>query len=297
MIKKTLPEKIFYCFNVLLLLSLCATIILPYIHVLMVALNDTAAVSFHGLLLWPRQFTLVNFQTLLNDDSIIRAFTVTLMRIGGTLALVISLNFMAAYALTRKGLPHRKKIVMFFFIPQYISGGLIPTYILFSALGLLNNFWVYILPAGFSFYYFILLRTYLGTIPDSLEESARIDGASEMMIMLRIYLPLSLPMIATMALMITVGVWNDWATTLFFFRGNRWNTLAYELYRVLQEQARLQELIREAVRLGQVTLAAATTTEGLRNAQIIISTLPIIMVYPFLQKYFIKGLLIGGVKE
>jgi len=297
MIKRTLPEKVFYCFNVLLMLALCATIILPYIHVFMVALNDTASVSFHGLLLWPRKFTIVNFQTLLNDDTILRALMVTIARIAGTLAIVTSLNFMAAYALTRKNLPYKKIIVMFFFIPSYISGGLIPTYILFSSLGLLNSFWLYILPAGFSFYYFILLRTYLGTIPDSLEESARIDGASEMVIMTRIYLPLSLPMIATMCLMTTVGVWNDWATTLFFFNTNRWNTLAYELYRVLQEQARLQELIREAVRQGQVALSAATTTEGLRNAQIIISTLPIIMVYPFLQKYFIKGLLIGGVKE
>ena len=137
----------------------------------------------------------------------------------------------------------------------------------------------------------------MGTIPDSLDESARLDGASEFKIMLKIYLPLCMPMIATLSLLITVAGWNDWTTTLYYMSNYKWSTLAFELYRVLQEHSRIMDLIEEARKRGQEIQMAATTTEGIRNAQIIITTLPIITVYPFLQKYFIKGLLIGGVKE
>jgi putative aldouronate transport system permease protein len=298
-VKKTAGEHIFDIFNILFLFALSATILLPYIHVLMMALNDNATTTVSGLLLWPKSFTLVNFQTLFGNDSILRALFITVMRIALVLILQISINFMAAYALTRKKLPYKKVITFIFFIPFFISAGLIPLYILYAWLGLLNNFWIYVLPAGFSFYYFILLRTYLGTISDSLEESARIDGAGEFTIMTRIYFSLSKPMIATLVLLITVATWNDWTTNLYFMTNDRINTISYELYRVLMEQARLQALIQEAVRQGQVTLGGmgSTTTQGVRNAQIIVVSLPIIMIYPFLQRYFIKGLMIGGVKE
>ncbi|MCL2703578.1 MAG: carbohydrate ABC transporter permease [Defluviitaleaceae bacterium] len=298
-ISKSISERIFDSFNILFLLILCAVIIFPYIHVLMVSLNDNATSTVTGLMLWPSAFTLVNYQTLFGNDSIMRALFITVSRIVLVLIYQISLNFMAAYALTRKDLPYKKTIVMFFFIPFFISSGLIPRFILYSSLGLLNNFMVYVLPAGFIFYYFILLRTYLGTIPDSLEESARMDGAGEFKIMTRIYLPLCKPMIATLALLITVETWNNWTDNLYFMTHDRLNTISYELYRVLMERARLQALIQEAIRQGQVTLAGmgATTTQGVRNAQIIVVSLPIIMIYPFLQRYFIKGLMIGGVKE
>lgn len=284
---------------IVFLVLFCATIILPYLHVLMVSLNDNATTTVTGLMLWPQSFTLSNYVTLFNNDSILRALLITIARIALTLIYQGAINFMAAYALTRKGLPFKRGIVMFFFIPFFISSGLIPLYILYANLGLLNNFWVYVLPAGFSFYYFILLRTYMGTIPDSIEESARIDGAGELRILLSIYLPLSLPMLATLALLITVATWNDWTTNLYFMSNDNWNTISYELYRVLMERARLQGLIQEAARQGQVALGGmgATTTQGVRNAQIIVVTLPIILIYPFLQKYFIKGLMIGGVKE
>ena len=294
---KSLGEKIFYFFNVTLLSILCISILYPYLYVLSVSFNDSSKSVNSGLMLWPKVFTIINYKILLSDSSILHALFVTLARILLSLALQLTIAFTSSYALTRKGLPYKKTIVMFFFIPSYISGGLIPGYILFSWLHLLNNFWVYVLPVSFSFYFFILLRTYMTTIPDSLEESARIDGASDFRIMMQIFFPLCLPMIVTLSLLIIVSCWNDWTTTLYYMSNDKWNTLAFELYRILQQQARLAALIQEAVKHGQVSLSASTSSEGLRNAQIIITTIPIIAVYPFLQKYFIKGLLIGGVKE
>lgn len=297
MVKRTPTEKVFYVFNVLLMLLMCFVILYPYANVAAISLNDGSKAVPSGLMLLPKALTFSNYGALLGNESIWRSLLVTLGRILLGVLLHIVICFVTAYGLTRKKLPFRKTLTMFFFIPSYISGGLIPVYILYAKLGLLNNPLVYILPGAFSFFNYILFRTYIGTIPESLEESAKIDGAGEIHIMLRIYLPLCVPIIATISLFGVVNHWNDWTTTLYFMSNNKWNTLAFELYRVLSEQSRLFALLQQAVMEGKIPQQTPATSEGLRNAQIIISTVPILAVYPFLQKYFIKGLLIGGVKE
>ena len=295
--RRTRGERIFNVFNIIFMLMLCIVILFPYVNVLAVSLNDSTKAVPSGLMLVPKVFSLANYSALLSNDSIWRALFVTIGRIAVGVCLQLLVTFFCAYGMTRKQLPYRRAISLFLFIPSYISGGLIPLYILYVKIGLLNNPLVYVLPTAFSFFNFILCRTYISSIPDSLDESARLDGAGEMTVMLRIYLPLSLPIIATIALFNIVGHWNDWTTTLYFMTNNKWNTLAFELQRVLNEQSRLTALLQEAIKNGQIAIQSPSTSEGLRNAQIIVTSLPIILIYPFLQKYFIKGMLIGGVKE
>jgi putative aldouronate transport system permease protein len=227
----------------------------------------------------------------------IRAVFVSLGRLAVGVPYGVFLAFISSYALSKKYLPGRRAIIFLLLIPSYIGGGLIPTYILFAGIGLLNNPLVYVLPTGFGFFGFILLRTYMHTVPDSLEESARLDGAGDYAIMWKIYFPLCTPIIATLVLFSCVGHWNDWTTTLYFLTNNRWNTLAYELQRVLMEQDRIAKLMQEAIMNGQIPRSSTGTSQGVKNAQIILTTLPIIAAYPFLQKYFIQGMLVGGVKE
>ena len=294
---KTIGWKIFNIVNIAFMIAFCVIVIYPYLNVLAIALNDNNNTTGGGLMLWPRKFTTANFAALLSDKGIIRSAAVTVGRLLLGVPYAVAISFITAYALTKKYLPGRRAIIFILLIPNYISAGLIPTYILYANINLLNNPLVYILPTGFGFFGFILMRTYMYTIPDSLEESAKLDGAGDYRIMTRIYLPLCAPIMATLILFSAVGHWNDWVTTLYFITNSSWNTLAYELRRILSEQERMSRLIQYAIQQGQVPRQSPGTTAGVRNAQIIVTTLPIIMVYPFCQKYFIQGMLVGGVKE
>ena len=296
-VNSTRGWKVFNVFNMLFMILFSVIILYPYLNVLAVSLNDNVKSLNIGLMLWPRSFTLMNFRALLSDKGIIRAVFVTIGRLGIGVPYGVFIVFITSYALSKKYLPGRRIIIFLFLIPTYIPAGLIPTYINFARLGLLNNPLVYILPAGFSLFLFVLLRTYMLGLPDSLEESAKIDGAGDYTIMTKIYMPLCMPIIATLVLFSLVGHWNDWVTTLYFLPNNRWNTLSYELRRVLMEQDRIAKLVQDAIMRGQVAQRSPGTTQGVKNAQIILTTLPIVLVYPFLQKYFIQGMLVGGVKE
>ena len=279
------------------MICFCIIILYPYLNVLAVALNNNAISTYSGLMLIPKIPTLMNFRALFSDNNILRSILVTVFRIIIGVSLSITVEFSASYALSRKRLLGKRSLSLFFLIPTYISGGLIPLYILYSKVHLMNNPLVYVLPGAFMFFDFILFRTFMGTIPDSLEESAKLDGANALVIMTKIYFPLCAPIIATIVLYQAVAHWNDWTTTLYFINSQKWNTLQFELQRTLREQSRLSQLVQTAIMEGQMPVQTPYTSTGVRNAQIIISTLPIIMIYPFLQKYFIKGMLIGGVKE
>ena len=291
--------RIFSLFNILFMLFVCVVVLFPYVNVLAIAFNDNTQTAFTGLMLFPQVPTFSNFQVLLSDAAMWRAAGNTIMRIVFGVSLTLFVNFTASYALSKNYLPGRKWLIFVLLIPTFISAGLIPTYILYANIGLLNSFWVYVLPTGFWFFGFILLRTYLYTIPDSLEESAKLDGANDLYIMWRVYLPLCKPILATLILFGVINHWNDWVTTLYFITNLReHSTLAFELRRVLVEQDRMARLVQEAIMQGIVPVfATGGTSEGIRNAQIIVTTLPIILVYPFLQKYFIQGMLVGSIKE
>ena len=296
--KTSAGYKIFTFFNVAFMLFICVAVLFPYVNVLAVSLNDNGKMAHTGLMLLPRTFTLTNYRALLSDSAIIHSAGITLLRLLVGVPLTIFINFTGSYALSKAYLPGRRGLSFLLMVPSYISAGLIPTYVLYANLHMLNSFWVYVLPVGFWFFGYILIRTNLLTIPDSLEESAKLDGANDLVIMAKIYLPLSVPILAALVLFTAVSHWNDWTSTLYFVTNyKKLSTLAFELQRVLREQDRMAKLVQEAIKNGLIPQATGTrTSEGLRNAQIVITTLPIILVYPFLQKYFIQGMMVGSVK-
>ena len=179
---------------------------------------------------------------------------------------------------------------------MFITGGIIANYLLYSKIGMINSFWVYILPTSFSFYNMVIMRTYIVTIPESLKESSRIDGASEFRILVQIIMPLSKPIIATIALWIAVYHWNDYSTTLYYITQSKLFTVQYNLMQMVKDGEKIAELVQKSAETGG-EVKVTTTPEALKAAQIMVTTLPIVCVYPFLQKYFVKGVMIGSVKE
>lgn len=291
---------VFKIFNYLIMFLVIVVTLFPYLNVLAKALNDGQDTMRGGIGIWPREFTLENFKILLSDESMYLATVVTVGRlIAGTLMSLL-VQFMAAYALSRK-VKGSRVINIYYMIPMFIGGGLIPQYILFSNLKLLDNFWVYVLPFLFSFYNTTIIRSYIETsISNSIIEAAQIDGIGEWKLFLRIIIPLSMPILATVALWEMVFHWNDWTGTLYYIDNSNLHTLQYKLMQAVKETERMTALIQEAVQSGEnvdeMVNSLKVTTESLTAAQVIVVTIPIIMVYPFLQKYFTKGITLGAVK-
>ena len=290
--------KTFKIFNILFISLMFVVIIFPYLNVLARAFNEGSDTSLGGITIYPRVPTLRNFSLLINNDSVIGAAIISISRVVLGTLFALAVQFSAAYTLTKKRLLGRNFILILLTIPMFFSGGLIPQYILYSRMHLLNSFLIYILPFGFSFFNMIVIRTFLYTIPASLEESAKLDGANEVTIFIKVIIPLSLPIVATISLWMAVFHWNDWVTTLYFVTNSRMHTLQFILMQMIQESDRLARLIQEDLKKGAVVNQSQyITPDAVRSAQVIITTLPIILVYPFLQKYFIKGVMIGSIKE
>lgn len=252
-----------------------------------------------GIGLWPRKWTWDNFNVVLGDPGTWSGLKITALRVVLGSLLSIFVIYAAAYVLLRKGLRFRKFIVTFLTLPMFISGGLISNYIIYAKLGIYNTFLVYILPGAFSFFNMVVIRTYLAGIPEALRESARIDGASEFVILLKIMLPLSMPIVATVLLWCAVAHWNDWTTTLYYILDSSLFTLQYNLQLAFKEAETVQNMIADAIATGRPLgdISTDISGESIQAAQIIVSTLPIVVVYPFLQRYFIHGVMIGSVKE
>ncbi|MBP3360832.1 MAG: carbohydrate ABC transporter permease [Clostridia bacterium] len=295
---KSVSYRIFLAFDYILLISLTLIFLFPYLNIMAKAFNDSADTALGGLTFYPRSFTFQNIKTILGDKSIVNSAFISVARVViGTLVAII-VQFLSAYALSVQDLKGRRAVLFFMMIPMFFTGGLIPQFILYSKIKIINTFWVYILPYSFSFYNMVIIRTYIKSLPQSLLEAARLDGAGEFRILVRIIIPLSMPVIATVVLWLMVGYWNDWSTTLYFVTKKRLFTLQYLLMQVINESERVQSLIQQAIEQGlSGNVKIQTTPESLKSAQVIVTTLPILCVYPFLQKYFIKGVMIGSVKE
>lgn len=292
---------IFQVFNFLFMIGIILISLVPYLNVLAKALNDGNDTLRGGITIIPRVFTLENFSVLLNDSSLVLAVGVTVAKVALQTVGSIIVQFMAAYALSRPNLWGLKAVNVFFLVTMYISGGLIPNYILFSKLGLLNNFWVYVLPCLWSYYNVIIIRSYIqSNIPDSVIEAAQIDGAQEGTLFVKIVMPLCKPILATIVLWVAVASWNEWTFTLYYITNPDLHTLQYKLMQTLKESERLTALMQEAAQKGEDVEALAkqmkATPESIQSAQVILVTLPIICAYPFLQKYFVKGVTLGSVK-
>lgn len=295
--KRNIWEKTFNVINIVFMIFLCIVTLYPYLNQLAISLNDGMDTMKGGLTIFPRQFTLENYRTVFGNSDFGGAVGISLTRVILQTLLSLAVTFMCAYGLSRSRLPYKRGITLFLMIPSYISAGVIPIYMLYRYLGLINNYLVYILPTAFIFYNMIILRSFLQELPGSIEESAKIDGANDIQIMYKIILPLSMPVLATVTLWVAVSAWNDWTTTLMYVTDKDLYPLQYLMMRLIKQSEIAQQMALQASMNKGSSVKAMTTSESVTAATLIVTTLPIIMVYPFLQKYFIKGVVLGAVKE
>lgn len=294
---RTTGEKAFDAVNVFFMLLLTVTWLYPFLYVLAISLNEATDSNLGGIYLLPRKFSLASYQIVFMSENLVRAFFVSVARTGiGTVAAVLC-SSMFAYTFTRPDYMIYKFQKVFFFTAMFLGvGALIPRYMLFRSLGLLNNFAVYILPLMLNLWYVILFRTFFVQLPDGLEEAAYMDGASELTVYFRILLPLAIPMVATVALFAAVQQWNMWQDTLFFANTENLKTLQFRMMEIMLRAESNQMLMQASRSLGRQVAGRETDPRSIRMAITIITTVPIVMVYPFLQKYFIKGMLVGSMK-
>jgi multiple sugar transport system permease protein/putative aldouronate transport system permease protein len=269
----------------------------PFWYLLIYTLSDPVQ-AVYGVRLWPRGFSLYNIQKVLKLQGIGRSMGNSILRtVSGTILTVVSCSFLG-YVFTKEEMPARKAIYRGLIITMYISGGLIPTYLIMRAYGLTNNFFVYILPAAVSAYNVILIKTFIEQLPASLEEAAMIDGAGYFTTYTRVIFPLCVPIIATIAIFASVGQWNSWFDNhIYNTNSKELMTLQYQLYKFLNESQRLADMLRQG-NLSDVesALTKQLTPKGVRVTTTLFAALPIFLVYPFMQRYFIKGIMIGAVK-
>lgn len=293
--KSSKAFRIFNVINICIIVILCILTIYPFLNQFAIALNQGSDTNLGGITIYPRKFTLENFKTVFGDNKIYSAAIISVTRTVLSVILALFITFSAAYALTRRDLAGRKIITWILCIPMYISAGLIPTYFLLKSLGLINHYLVYILPGAFSFYNMVIIRSFVQEIPESLEESALLDGANEFKIMMKIIIPLSKPVLATVALWVAVANWNDWTTTLMYVTNSKLYTLQYLTMKIIKQGEVLKQAALEQA-MGNYETTSQTTEESVKAAVLMVTTLPIIIVYPFLQKYFVKGVTLGAVK-
>ena len=296
--KKSMSERIGDIIINLFMVFMCVIMIYPYLNQLAISLNDGTDTMMGGITVYPRVWTWSNFHTIFANNSILQSTLVTVITVIGSTILTLIVGTGAAYAIKKKDLPFRDQIIWFLMIPSYISAGVIPVFILFRYLHLMNNILVYILPSAFTFYNVIIIRTFLNGLPVALEEAAYLEGANEMQILARIILPLCMPVLATVALWTMVNSWYDWTTTLYYVNEPSLFKLQYVIMQIIKQSEVVQKMANEAALTGTGgAFKARPTSESVKAAAIIFSTLPIICTYPFLQKYFVKGVTIGAVKD
>jgi putative aldouronate transport system permease protein len=289
--KEDLDSRIFNTINIILLCICTVIIVVPLWNVVISSLSSGKALAEGGFIFWSPEFSLENYRAVLKDETIGLAFLVSLAK---TFIGVITHVFFCAmigYGLSKKYIRGRKLYVAMGVITMFFSGGMIPTYLLIKSLGLLNSFWVYIIPALFSYYDVVILMNFFRNVPDSLEESAKIDGAGDWRIFLKIFIPLSMPAMATIALFNGVGQWNDFMTTKLYITDQGLYPLQMKLYEII-----VQSQTQSMQNVGGSAIIE-TTTKGVQLATIVITTLPIVVMYPILQRYFISGMMMGAVKE
>lgn len=276
---------------VIVVFSVCCLI--PMLLVVMVSFTDEAAITKYGYQLFPSKLSLDAYQAMFrNGDALIRSYGVSIaITAFGTIGGVI-ITGMAGYALANRGLYGRNFLSFYFFFTMMFSGGLVPWYIICGKLGLQNNIYALIVPnLLFNCFNMFLVRNFMAQLPVALKESAKIDGANEYRIAFQIYFPLAMPVLATIALFISVAYWNDWWNAIMLVDNDKLFPLQYYLFKLQSDLSMLEQLQNMGVRS-----AAKPPTESVKMATVAVTVGPIILFYPYLQRYFVKGLIIGSVK-
>ncbi len=291
-IRKSTGEKTFEFFNACFMVLVCFVTVYPFINTLAISFNEGMDALRGRIYFFPRKFTLQNYETVFSEKEIINGYFITVSR---TILGIISTVFFTgilAYGLSKKNLVGRSIYLKLCVVGMIFNAGLIPTYMLYKELGLLNNFLVYIIPSCVNIWYMILMKTYFEQLPQEIEESAMLDGCSTMKIFLRIVIPMSAPIIATICIFTGVYHWNSWFDAYVFIHDNKLHPIQAYLYRAITlaqtaTQDPSQAQLLERIKINVVTVQAAT---------VIITTVPIVFIYSLFQKHFIKGVMIGALK-
>ena len=268
----------------------------PFWQIFVLSINDAGDSLRGGLLLWPRHLNLSSYKAVFQNEEILSSLGVTVARTVIGVPLTVFCVAMLAYVLSKQELVHRRAINFFFVFTMYFSGGLIPTYMVIKALGLIDNFFVFIFPGMINIYWMILVRTYLEGLPKELFEAASSEGAGEFTIFLKVVLPLSMPVLATILLFSAISHWNAWYDSYIYTYKPQLKTLQAVLVKILN-QYQTGAMVSQAQQMANEAKKMPVSSESIRMTVTMVATLPIILVYPFLQKYFIKGMLIGAVKD
>lgn len=287
---KIKENRVFNAFNILLMSVLTLFIAYPMWNLVVSTFSSAQYLAEGSITFYPKGFTLENYQAVLRDASLAKAFGVSVVK--SLLGIVTHVSFcaMVAFGMSKKELAGRKIYTALGIVTMFFSGGMVPTFLLYRELGLLNSFAVYIIPAMFSYFDMVIMMNFFRDLPPSLEESALIDGAGVWKVFLQIVIPLSVPVIATIALFTGVGQWNDFMTARMFVSNKELHPLQMKLFEII---------VRSQVSAMTNPAAGAVeqvTTRSIQLATIVLTTLPIVMIYPFVQKYFVKGMTLGAVK-
>ncbi len=295
--KKKMKDRIVDGFITFILLLIVIVTIYPFLNVLAISFNDANDTIKGGVHIFPRVFTLRNYEEVFKDPILITAFINSVIRtiLGSGLGVISTM--MVSYVISRRDFFARKVVANLFAITMYISGGMIPEFLLIKELGMLNSFTVYILPGIIGVYYIYIVRSFIDGLPVALQEAACIDGANDLQIFLRIILPLCKPVMATIGLYYAVSHWNSWFDTYIFNSSDsRLTTLQYELMKVLNNSNTAAS--GQMLKMKQQTqITHSISPQSIRMAITIVATVPILVVYPFVQKYFVQGMTLGAVKD
>lgn len=292
-IKKGFSDWVFDSINVVIMLLIIVIMMVPVIHVVCVSFSIGSEVQKGGLFLWPKGFTLEGYKKVFQDSMIVRSYINSILYSIGHTILVVVLTALTAYPLSVRSFPLKKGVTIFVMFTMFFNGGAIPTYLLMKELNLINNPLVMILPFVVTGYNLILFRTFFQGIDPCMRESAKIDGAGEFRILFQVIMPLSKAIIATVSLFTFVGKWNDWYNALIYLNEEKYYPVQMILRKVLFNStafANMDPSIMQMFRNNEITAA------NIQMATIVIIMLPIMCIYPFLQKYFAAGVMVGGVK-
>lgn len=292
--KPNWKTRLFDIVNFVILSLFAFIVIYPLWLQLMISLNDPSKKAIGDVVLWTPYMTLNAYKVVFGDSNIIRATFISLLRVVVGTGSTLFCTGLLAYVTTIRRFAGRNFLRRVFIITMYFGGGLIPTYLLMVNLKLTNTFMVYIIPGLLSAYYMLLIASYIQGIPEALPEAARIDGCTELGIYIKILLPICVPVFAAVAVYLSVGHWNAWFDVLIYNPKGQWNTLQVLLRRILLESEaanKVSELTNAESKLRNMT------SESVRAATTIVVVVPILLVYPFFQKYFISGITIGSVKQ
>lgn len=290
--KVSKTEKIFYGF---VLILVCIVCVVPIISILSISISSDAEMAKEGYSIFPRGFSLEGYKFALKSGSkVIRAYGISIFTTVVGTALGLLLNTLMAYVLSIPDFRFRKKLTLFVTIPMLLSGGLVPTYMMLTQyLHLKDNLLAVILPLAVVPWYIFLLRTFFKQIPYSLLESAKMDGASEFRVYAQIVLPLAKPALATVGMFLALAYWNDWYQYMLYIEDSSLVNLQYMLYRIMSD---VSQLLKSAMVSGMSIDRSNIPSESMRMAMCLIAAGPMLVVFPFFQKYFVKGLTVGGVK-